>query len=113
MADFHKSASQHMEKHPKFEGVGICRLAGSYSGAPVGISILEIDPGVEIPVHTHDESIDAIFVLKGTGEAFVNGSWQEISKGDFIMVPAGEEHGVRSRSAAPLRLYIVHQPPLF
>ncbi len=113
MAELKKRGEQHFEDHPKFPGVRICKLAGSFSKAPAGISILEIAPGVEIPVHIHEESMDAILVLEGSGSAYVNGAWSPIEKGDFAMIPAGQEHGVRNDSDSPMRLYVVHQPPLF
>ncbi len=113
MAIFIRESEITFEDHPKFPGVRIAKLVTGKDSEQVGISILEVAPGVEIPVHTHDSSIDSIYVLEGAGRAFVNGEWQGISAGDYILVQTMEEHGVKSDEDGGLRLFIVHSPPLF
>ena len=101
------------EDHPLFEKVKIAKLAGSAQNSPVGVSILELEPGAEIPVHTHDENADSIYVLEGNAQVYGNGEWFAVSAGDYCLVPKGEEHGVRNGTGGTLRLFIVHAPPLF
>ncbi len=113
MAIFIKQDAVTFEPHPKFNGVSIAKLAGKDQGATLGVSLLVLDPGVEIPIHTHDESVDSIYCLEGEGEIYQSGSWQPLGAGDYCLVPAGEEHGVRSSQNGKLKLFIVHSPPLF
>lgn len=79
--------------HPKFEGVGFALLINREKDPRLSVSMLEIKPGVEIPIHTHETQADSIYVL--------------------ILIPPGEEHGVKNSGDEPLRLFIVHAPPLF
>ena len=113
MAHFLSSDAYSFEEHPLFQHVTIAKLAGKEQQAPVGISMLELEPGAEIPVHTHDENIDSIYVMSGQAEIYADGKWREVSEGDYCFVPAGQEHGVKNPGDQKLRLFIVHSPPLF
>lgn len=99
--------------HPRFAGVRIAIFVNKNDSETIGVSQLEIDPGVQVPVHTHDTQVDSIFCISGQGEVFANGEWSSISAEDYIFVPAGDEHGVRNTGDRPLRLFIHHSPPLF
>jgi len=100
-----------LKPHPKFKGVEIGFVTTKEYTSEVSITILKIAPGVEIPVHTHENEVDSIFVLEGEGEIFVNGSWQPLKKGDIIVVPKKEEHGVKTKTE--MLCYIVHAPALW
>lgn len=112
-AKFYKDSDIKFEDHPKYSGVKIAKLISEKDGLTMGVSQLIIESGIEIPIHTHDPHIDSIYVIDGKGEAFINGEWKVIEKGDYIIVPAKVEHGVKNKSDAPLRLFIVHNPALF
>jgi len=109
---FTKETQMNFEPHPKFQGVTISTLVTSQETEEISVCILDIDPGIEIPVHTNDPQVDSIFIVKGEGEAYINGAWQGVSAGDYICVPARTEHGVRNTGKDILRLFVVHSPPL-
>ena len=98
--------------HPKFKGVKIAVLVRRTDSDRVSVSQLEIEPGVEVPIHTHDPQLDSIFVLSGEAEVFINGAWRRVGPEDYIFAPVGVEHGVRNIGQEPLRLFIHHSPPL-
>ena len=109
---FFKSSEIKFVDHPIYEGVQVAKLIPKEAGQPVGVLMLKIAPSVEIPIHTHDINADSIFVVSGNGLVFVNGKWEEVGAGDYILAPAGEEHGVRNQGNEPLVLFIHHSPPL-
>ncbi|ADY73127.1 Cupin 2 conserved barrel domain protein [Desulfurobacterium thermolithotrophum DSM 11699] len=113
MAFFYKKKEIKFEPHPKFEGVGFALLIDGKKDPRLSVSMLAIEPGVEIPIHIHETQADSIYVLEGKGEVYINGEWQEIDAGDYVLIPPGEKHGVRSTGSIPLKLFIVHTPPLF
>ena len=113
MAIFFRKEEMGFEDHPKFKGVRIAKLVTKAEGQTIGVSMLQIGKGVEIPVHVHDESLDSIYCKGGAGEIFRDGGWHPLSEGDYCLVPAGQEHGVRAGSDRPLELFVVHSPPLF
>lgn len=101
------------EDHPRFADVRIAKLVTGNITQSISVSMLDIAPQTEIPVHTHDPQVDSIYVIEGVGEAYINGGWNGINTGDYIFVPEKVEHGVRNTGHGPLRLFIVHSPPLF
>ncbi len=113
MAYFYRAEEIKYNDHPKFKGVKLALLVDSKKSPQASVSMLLIEPEVEIPIHTHEEQIDSIYVLEGAGQAYVNGKWEEIKAGDYIFVPPKEEHGVKNTGTQPLKLFIVHSPPLF
>ena len=113
MAFFLSRDEYRFEDHPLFQKVKLAKLAGKTQHAPVGISMLELEPAAEIPVHTHEKSIDSIYIMSGEAEIYADGRWRSAAAGDYCFIPVGEEHGVRNRGDRQLSLFIVHSPPLF
>jgi len=99
-------------KHPKFSGVKLAVLVKKADTDTVSVSVLDIGPGEEVPVHTHGTEVDSIYVAGGEGQGYVNGSWQTMVTGDYLFVPPGVEHGIRNTGETPLRLFVHHSPPL-
>jgi quercetin dioxygenase-like cupin family protein len=75
------------------------------------VCVVEIAPGSETPIHTHEEQADSVFVVQGHGETYVNGSWEPIEPGDYLFIPVKGEHGTRNTGSEPLRLFVHHGPP--
>lgn len=102
-----------MQPHPKFEGVKIGYVSTRERHPELSIIILEVDPGIQIPIHTHEREIDSIFVLQGEGEMFLNNEWFQVKKGDIIVVGTNELHGLKSKGNIPLKTYVIHAPALW
>lgn len=100
-----------MQPHPKFDGVKIGYVVTKESHSELSIIILEVDSGIEVPLHTHEKEIDSIFVIEGEGEMFIVDSWHKVKKGDIIVIGKNELHGLKSKT--PLKCYIVHAPALW
>ncbi|WP_052812699.1 cupin domain-containing protein [Desulfonatronum thioautotrophicum] len=109
---FLPSKERDFADHPKFAGVRIAVLVRGTDSDRVSVSQLEIAPGVEVPIHTHDPQLDSIFVLSGEAEVYINGEWVTVGPEDYLLAPSGVEHGVRNSGQVPLRLFIHHSPPL-
>lgn len=102
-----------MKPHPKFEGVKIGFITTKEKTPELSITLLKIEPGVEIPAHTHEREVDCIFVLEGEGELYLKGNLKPLKRGDIVVVKAGEVHGVKNTGAEALICYIVHAPALW
>ena len=113
MALFYTSSKIAFEDHPKFGGVKLAKLVTGKDTESISICILELARDTLIPIHTHDPNVDSIYILEGSGDAYINGKWQKVSRGDYIFVNANEEHGIRSSKEGTLKLFVVHSPPLF
>jgi quercetin dioxygenase-like cupin family protein len=98
--------------HPKFSGVKMSVFVTGRDTDTVSVCQLIIEPGITIPVHTHEPQVDSIFIAAGKGEAYVKGKWRVVGPGDYLFFPAGEEHATRNTGGEPLVLYVHHAPPL-
>ena len=99
-------------KHPEFDNVKAAIFITSKESNMASVCLIEIAPGSETPIHTHEEQADSVFVVQGHGETYVNGSWLPIEPGDYLFIPAKGEHGTRNTGTGPLRLFVHHSPPL-
>lgn len=102
-----------MKVHPKFSGVRIGFIVTKEKHPELSITLLEIEPGVEIPLHSHEREVDTILVLSGEGEVFVEGGIYLVRSGDCVVIPPGAKHGVKNIGKGILRCYIVHAPALW
>lgn len=79
---------------------------GSVAGAEkLGCSLYEIPPGRRAwPYHYHLANEEAIYVLEGSGTLRIGEKEVEISRGDYVALPAGPAgaHQVINSSDAPL-----------
>jgi quercetin dioxygenase-like cupin family protein len=97
-------------KHPEFDNVKVAMFITSKETNMASVCLVEIAPGSETPIHTHEEQADSIFVVHGRGVTYVNGRWQPIEPGDYLYIPARGEHGTRNTGSDPLRLFVHHNP---
>lgn len=102
-----------MKPHPKFEGVKIGYILTKEKHPELSITVLEIMPGIEIPLHRHEKEVDTIFILEGEAEVFLKDSWENAKEGDVIVISPKEVHGVKAVGEKPLKCYIVHAPALW
>jgi len=99
-------------KHPTFDNVKVAMFITSKETDIAKVCLVEIAPGSETPIHTHEKQAGSVFVVQGHGETYVNGSWEPIETGDYLFIPRQGEHGTRNTGSKPLRLLVHHSPPL-
>jgi quercetin dioxygenase-like cupin family protein len=57
---------------------------------------VELKPGKEIPLHTHEDKDQAVLVLKGEGTYTAKGKGFNVSKDSALFVKRGIEHGFKN-----------------
>jgi quercetin dioxygenase-like cupin family protein len=67
-------------------------------------------PGQEQKIHAHEGSDKVYAVIEGTVEIRVAGETRALLQGEAALAPAGKEHGVANRSAAPAALLVFLSP---
>ncbi|MFN3567298.1 MAG: cupin domain-containing protein [Caldimicrobium sp.] len=102
-----------MKPHPKFQGVKIAFILTKEKTQALSITMLEIEPGIEIPIHSHEKEVDSILVLKGEGEIYIEDKKSSLKEGDCVVIFPGMKHGVKNTGTNPLICYIVHAPALW
>ncbi len=60
--------------------------------------------------HTHDDHVDAFYVLEGEVEFFTDEGPQRAVPGSFFAAPRGTVHGFRNPGPMPLRVLNFHAP---
>jgi quercetin dioxygenase-like cupin family protein len=73
----------------------------------------EIDPNSEIPMHSHSEAEEIIFVFGGKGKAFVDDEVAELIPGTVIYIPPNVEHRFVNTGDEPLWITWTLSPPGF
>lgn len=64
-------------------------------------------PGASIGLHTHEDSSETIFVIKGQGTLLEDGQTQKVTVGDCLYCPKGHTHSLINDSEADLEFYAV------
>jgi quercetin dioxygenase-like cupin family protein len=81
-------------------GFPLHSAVGTASTATV---LFELDPGVELPVHT-DSAEELLIVLQGTGEARIGDEVGLLETHQLALVPAMAPHGIRNVGDDVLRV---------
>jgi quercetin dioxygenase-like cupin family protein len=68
-----------------------------------------LEAGIEYPVHSHEETVQGMFVVKGEVEIYGDETIR-LGTGDSIIIGAGEEHGIRG-IAPESQLVVASTPP--
>ena len=64
-------------------------------------------PGASIGMHTHEDSSETIFAIKGQGTLIQDDQNQKVSQGDCLYCPKGHTHSLINDSEADLEFYAV------
>ena len=61
--------------------------------------------------HMHSTTDEIVFVVKGTGEMYINGKWVPVKAGDVHVCPRGVVHATRSSAGGELWMIGMYTPP--
>ncbi len=71
---------------------------------------LEFDTTFEVPPHSHDDHVDAFYVLEGELELTVGDDVVRVGPGTLIAEPRGVMHGLRNPGPGHVRILNFHAP---
>ena len=80
----------------------------TFWGERVLLSVVDLEPGAEVPLHTHAHE-QAGMVLVGTAEFTIGGETRTLGAGDLYVIPGGVEHGLKVGSG-PCRALDIFSP---
>jgi len=66
-----------------------------------------------VPLHKHAFHSETIYILEGTGIMRLGDETFEVKPGDFIKVPEGTPHAVKTTSEMPLKALSIQAPEFF
>lgn len=73
--------------------------------------VVKLEPGKGHERHTHPESDEMLYVIRGEGEQEIGDETRQITAGDMLHVPEGVPHGTVNTGWEPLLLLAVYAPP--
>jgi mannose-6-phosphate isomerase-like protein (cupin superfamily) len=71
----------------------------------------EHEPGATFTPHVHENSVDLIIILSGSGQIVSNDDTVKFESGDILYVPAGVYHGTTNTGEEPLVMFSIQAPP--
>lgn len=81
------------------------------TGAHVQVVLMCLQPGDDIGEEVHAGTDQLFQVVKGKGEAVLDGTAQALGKGALLLVPAGMRHNLHNNGDKPLCLVTIYAPP--
>jgi quercetin dioxygenase-like cupin family protein len=79
---------------------GVIIKASPSSGTQGGVAILQpMQPGSSTGLHYHVRADEFFYIIAGRGKATIGAVVHEIEAGDFIFVPAGQDHEIEAINA--------------
>lgn len=88
--DNFKGGEKHLETKMFFDGTN--RI----------LTQAKLIPGASIGMHTHDDSCEVIFILKGNGSIIEEGEKKAVQAGDCLYCPKGGTHSLINDSGDDL-----------
>lgn len=77
-------------------GVKMALMVGREDGAPnFSLRQFQVEANGHSPRHSHDYEHE-VFILGGSGEVLLEGSYRAIRAGDVVFVPPDQEHQFRA-----------------
>lgn len=70
-----------------------------------------LEPDEDIGEEVHEEVDQVFVVVRGKGEAVLDGVRKPLGKGTLLIVPAGTRHNLVNVGDQRLRLYTLYAPP--
>ncbi|MCY1018838.1 cupin domain-containing protein [Pyxidicoccus sp. MSG2] len=86
-------------------------LNPSTGATAASVTLLELQPGAEVPEHIHDSSAEILYIEEGTAEMTVSGEKLRVGKGDAVYIPAGAKHSARVSPGPTFKAVQVYAGP--
>ena len=81
-----------------------------YTGVHSQLVLMSLLPAEEIGEETHITSDQILFIVKGEGEAIVDGQTTRIEKHSVVYIPADTKHNIINKGDEDMKLYTVYAP---
>lgn len=81
-----------------------------FTGQKSQLVVMDIKPGEEVGLETHDHVEQSLFFLSGHGKAILNGQETMVGAGDVVVVTPGTEHNFVNTGNESLKIYTIYAP---
>ncbi len=74
--------------------------------------VIRVLPGETVkPAHSHPEGEELIYIMSGTGQAWVDGEIQPMSTGTAVLFEQGQVHMIRNTGDGEMKVVCFFAPP--
>ncbi len=73
---------------------------------------VEVPPGANQSLHSHEDSEQAYVIVRGSGEMEAAGDRERVSEGDLVFIPPATDHGIRNDGSEDLVYVAATSPPV-
>ena len=81
-----------------------------FTGQKSQLVVMDIKPGEEVGLETHDHVEQSLFFMSGSGKAILDGKETEVKAGDVVVVTPGTEHNFVNTGTESLKIYTIYAP---
>jgi quercetin dioxygenase-like cupin family protein len=78
----------------------------------ITINVARFIEGAEVKPHLHKTHDEMVYVLKGTGQMFVNEKWIDVKPGTFHFNPTNKVHATKNTGKEHLVIFSIFTPPM-
>ena len=86
--------------------------AGELGSRNMSVTWIEVPPGVNQELHSHEEAEQVYVITGGEGSMTVAGDRQSLRAGDLVLVPPATDHLISNDGASDLCCISVQSPPV-
>ena len=86
--------------------------AGDLGSRNLSVTWVEVPPGAEQRLHSHDESEQVYVIVRGRGRMQVAGDEEEVTEGDLVFIPPAADHGIANDGPEELVYVAAASPPV-
>ena len=81
-----------------------------FTGKKSQLVVMDIKPGEEIGLETHDNVEQTLFFMTGTAKAILDGQESAVKAGDVVVVTPGTAHNFINTGTETLKVYTIYAP---
>lgn len=84
--------------------------AGELGSRHLSVTWVEVSPGADQALRSHEEAEQVYVVVEGEGDVTVAGDSQRLGRGDLVMVPPATDHNLANPGEGSFALLSIQSP---
>lgn len=86
--------------------------AGDLGARNLSVTWVDVPPGAEQRLHSHEDSEQVYVVVRGRGRMNVAGDEEDVGEGDLVFIPPATDHGIVNDGNETLVYVSAASPPV-
>jgi mannose-6-phosphate isomerase-like protein (cupin superfamily) len=86
--------------------------AGDLGARNLSVTWVDVPPGAEQRLHSHEDSEQVYVIVRGSGRMHVSGDEEDLAVGDLVFIPPATDHGIQNNGSETLVYVSAASPPV-